>query len=111
VIDPADLTDEALEALEVGTRRRCAALADRIELEAREHPVSRAPARAFELAGDVARLRALEARLALAERVCELAEYFDLRATGPDQRYVDALCNALAAWRAAKEEPCPNPSA
>jgi hypothetical protein len=54
--------------------------------------------------GDI--LRALEARLALAERACELADVFDRHAAWADPRYVAALNAALDEWRAAKEGTC-----
>jgi len=54
----------------------------------------------------LAQLRALEARLALAERACELADVFDRHAAWADPRYVAALNAALDEWRAAKEGTC-----
>jgi len=77
-----------------------------VSLGAREHPVSRAAGSACEHAGEQARLRALEARLALAERACELADVFDRHAAWADPRYVAALNAALDEWRAAKEGTC-----
>jgi len=110
VTDALELTPEALGALELDERRRWDALAQLLELEALEHPVSR-----YDPAADGARRAAarsageLEARLAVAERVCELVDVLELRVSRTNQPHVDAIYRALEEWRRLRGEPCPAP--
>ena len=102
MIDAADLSDEALEALEADNARRWEALAEHVELEALEHPVLYAGGPdAYAVARQ---LRDLEGRLEAAERVCELADLFDFRTAKSNQPTVDALYRALDAWRRVRGE-------
>jgi hypothetical protein len=103
-IDAGALSAEELEALETENARRREALAQRIELEAAEHRVSRAPAPKWARGRETVRLQTLEVRLAAAEKVCELAELFDLRASESLQPTVDAFYEAIDAWRLLKGE-------
>lgn len=119
MIDAGDLSPEELEALEADNWRRREALAERVELEALEHPASGPPpamppsdetkerrrlaALAEGYHAPAIRRRRLEERLEAAERVCELADQFELRVAEEYQPDVDALYDALDVWRELRE--------